>query len=109
MEYVKIDGAAQLEDGGKLKATAMGKTLMLTKIDGAYYALDNKCPHMGGSLADGDLVDGNIVCPRHGAAFDIKTGKSVHGAKMAFVKIKVGDATAYPVKVQDGDVMVGFE
>lgn len=109
MEYVKIDGAAQLSDGGKMKVSVRGKPVMLAKIDGAYYAIDNKCPHMGGSLSDGNLVDSNIVCPRHGSVFDVKTGKAVHGGKLAFIKFKVGDATAYPVKVQDGDVLIGIE
>lgn len=109
MEYVKIDGAAQLSDGGKMKVSAGGKTVMLAKIDGSYYAIDDKCPHMGSSLSGGNLVDGNIVCPRHGSVFDVKTGKAVHGGKLAFIKFKVGDATAYPVKVSGGDVMVGVD
>ncbi|MBT3319499.1 MAG: Rieske 2Fe-2S domain-containing protein [Clostridia bacterium] len=109
MEYVKIDSASELSDGGKMKVVVNGKTLMLAKLDGAYYALDNKCPHMGGSLSDGNLNGGNIVCPRHGSAFDVRTGKAVHGGKLAFIKFKVGDAIAYPVKTQDGDVLVGTE
>jgi 3-phenylpropionate/trans-cinnamate dioxygenase ferredoxin subunit len=109
MEYVKIDGAAELSDGGKMKVVVKGETLMLAKLDGAYYALHNKCPHMGGSLADGNLNGGNIVCPRHGSVFDVKTGKAVHGGKLAFIKFNVGDATSYPVKTQDGDVMVGID
>ena len=109
MDYVKIDGAEACKDGGKIKVVVKGKTLMLAKINDAYYAIDNKCPHMGGSLSDGKLVGSNIVCPRHGSVFDVKTGKAVHGGKLAFIKFNVGDATAYPVKMSGVDVLVGVE
>jgi 3-phenylpropionate/trans-cinnamate dioxygenase ferredoxin subunit len=108
MEYVKVAKADEIGNGEKKKLEIEGKVIMLANIDGEYYALDNKCPHMGGSLYDGKFEDGKIVCPRHGAAFDVKTGKSIKGAKMAFVNIKVKDATAYPVKVADGDILVGI-
>ncbi len=109
MEYVKIDGAAQMSDGDKKKVDVSGKPVMLAKLGGAYYAIDNKCPHMGGSLSDGKLEGSNIVCPRHGSVFDVKTGKAVHGGKLAFIRFKVGDATAYPVKMSGVDVLVGVE
>ena len=109
MEYVKVARADEIGSGEKKKIDVEGKVIMLANIDGQYYALDNKCPHMGGSLFDGKFEDGNIICPRHGAAFDVKTGKSVKNAKIAFVNMKVKDATVYPVKVVDTDILVEIE
>ena len=45
------------------------------KIDGEYFAIEDTCTHDGGCLTGGK-IEGNIIeCPRHGARFDIKTGK----------------------------------
>ena len=65
MSYQKAALANQLQPGGKLKVTLEGKTLLLTNVDGAYYAIDNKCPHRGGSLFDGTLSGDTITCPLH--------------------------------------------
>lgn len=109
MKYVKVAEAASLSVGGKVKLTLEGHEIMLARLDDGYYAISNKCPHMGGSLADGRLEGQNIICPRHGSVFDVKTGKSVQGGKMAFIKFHVDNVTAYPVKTEGADVMVGIE
>ena len=64
---------------------------------------------MGGSLYDGQLEGNNIICPRHGSVFDVRTGEAVKGAKIAFINIKGGDTTAYPVKIEDDDILIGME
>jgi uncharacterized membrane protein/nitrite reductase/ring-hydroxylating ferredoxin subunit len=49
-------------------------------LDGATFAVfDDHCPHRGGSLADGCLVDGTVQCPWHGSQFEVKTGRVVAG------------------------------
>jgi nitrite reductase/ring-hydroxylating ferredoxin subunit len=63
---------------------------------------------MGGSLCDGNLEADVIVCPRHGAAFNVKTGKNVRDAKIAFIKMKVKDVSSIPVKVDGHDILVGM-
>ena len=92
-----------------IKFTLNNKTVLLANVDGAFYALDNRCPHMGGSLADGNLEGATLSCPRHGAKFDVRTGKNVGGAKLAFIKAKVGDAKMFPVKVEGKDILVELE
>ena len=106
MEYVKIAEVTDVLPGEKKKFTLNNKTILLANVDGAFYALDNRCPHMGGALSGGDLEGGTLVCPRHGAKFDIRTGKSVGNAKLAFVSVKVSDAKTFPVKVEGNDVLV---
>lgn len=109
MNYVKVARISDLAPGSKKKIAMDGKAILLVNLDGLYYAIDNKCPHMGGSLYDGNLEADVIVCPRHGAAFNVKTGKNVHDAKIAFIKMKVNDAQSMPVKVEDEDILVGIE
>ena len=106
MGYVKIADVTDVLPGEKKKFTLNNKTVLLAIVDGAFYALDNRCPHMGGSLSGGDLEGGTLTCPRHGAKFDVRTGKSVGNAKLAFVSVKVSDAKTFPVKVEGNDVLV---
>ncbi len=109
MQYEKVARFDELNDGEKQKITLNGKVLLLTKIDGACYAIDNRCPHMGGSLYDGTLDGASIACPRHGTSFDVRTGKVVSNGKLAFIKLNVHDVNTYPVKIEDGDILVGLE
>ena len=109
MESVKIAEVTDVLPGEKKQFTLNNKTVLLVNIDGAFYALDNRCPHMGGALSGGDLEGGTLTCPRHGAKFDVRTGKSVGNAKLAFISVKVGDATTFPVKVEGNEVFVELD
>ena len=106
MQYVKLADVGEVKHGEKKKVQINDKTILLVNVGGLYYALDNRCPHMGGLLSGGDLEGVTLTCPRHGAKFDVRTGKSVGNAKLAFVSVKVGDATKYPVKVEGQEIFV---
>lgn len=106
MSFVKVLQTDELVSGEKVRVQVDGKSILVVNLDGEYYALDNRCPHMGGSLVEGELKDGYIVCPRHGAEFDLKTGKNVGNAKIAFVKMKVGDAKKYELKVEGTNLLI---
>jgi 3-phenylpropionate/trans-cinnamate dioxygenase ferredoxin subunit len=43
-------------------------------IEGTYYAVEDTCTHDGGELAGGELQGFEVVCPRHGARFDLRDG-----------------------------------
>lgn len=109
MNYVKIADINEIPVGTKKKIEIAKGTILVVNIRGDFYALDNKCPHMGGSLGDGTLDGNTIVCPRHGATFDITTGKNLKGAKIAFIKANVKDARSYPVKVEENAILIDLE
>lgn len=109
MRYIKVAQIAEIPAGNKKKISAEGKEILVTNIDGSYYALDNTCTHMGGSLYDGKLEGHHIVCPRHGSVFDATTGKALGGGKLLFLKVKVSDLKTYPVKVEGTDLLIGIE
>lgn len=73
--FVKIGTKADLEDleGGKL-VEVEGRSIAVFNIGGKVYAIDNTCTHRGGPLAEGILAEDEVVCPWHGARFNIKTG-----------------------------------
>lgn len=109
MKYVKVARTSEIAAGSKQKITLDNAEILLVNVNGSYYAINSKCPHMGGSLYDGDLESDMIVCPRHGAAFNVTTGKNVRDAKILFAKIKVKDAQTYPVKIEGADILIGIE
>jgi nitrite reductase/ring-hydroxylating ferredoxin subunit len=51
-----------------------GHEIALFNCEGSYYAIDNQCTHVGGPLCEGDLEGDKVICPWHGAEFDVKTG-----------------------------------
>ena len=76
------------------------KPMALFNVDGAFYALNFVCPHMGGPLAAGKLDGYVVACPWHGWTFDVRTGGPDHPG---------GHWThAYRVRVEDGAVLVGW-
>lgn len=73
--FVKVATRAELPIGGKLLVEVDGRAIAVFNVDGTYYAIDDVCTHDGGPLAEGELMGCEIECPRHGARFDVRTGK----------------------------------
>ena len=72
--------AAKVSDieEGKTHCVKLDKLkVLMTKVDGKIYAIENKCSHLGLSLEKGELDQGIVTCPWHGSRFDVKNGKSV--------------------------------
>ena len=66
--------ASELAEGVPLLGHALGEPVLLVRCDGRLRAVGASCPHYGGPLADGLVVDGAIRCPWHHAAFSLDTG-----------------------------------
>jgi 3-phenylpropionate/trans-cinnamate dioxygenase ferredoxin subunit len=112
-EFVEVARVAELKDGVMQAVSAAGKEILLAQVGGNYYAADNRCPHMGGKLAQGKLEGTVVTCPRHGSQFDISSGQVVRWLKGAGLGAMLGKAlkspktlTVYKVKVEGGKIMV---
>lgn len=101
VEYLEIAPASELPNGERLFVEVGGQSIVIFNIAGQFFAIDDLCTHDDGPLGDGDLEGYNIVCPRHGGEFDVRTGKAVQ------LPVVV-DIPAYPVKVADGMIQVGI-
>jgi nitrite reductase (NADH) small subunit len=74
-DFVRIGNVSELPPEGEAKAFACEtRELCVARIDGQITAIDNVCPHRGGPLAQGSVVETKIVCPWHGWEFDLATG-----------------------------------
>ncbi|HEY4759047.1 MAG TPA: non-heme iron oxygenase ferredoxin subunit [Thermoguttaceae bacterium] len=99
-EYYRVCKISDVPDPGKMVFEIDERFIVLIHLDGKYYALDDACTHDGGPLGDGELVEGfQIVCPRHGARFDVRTGQ-------ALTMPAVSATTAHEVVVEGNDVFV---
>ena len=76
--------------------------IAIFNIDGKYYAIEDTCTHDGETLAGGEIEGCEIICPRHGARFDITTGEVL--SEPAYE-----DLETFPVRVEDGMVQVRDE
>ncbi len=106
MTYITVPGASALKPGEMKKFHVTETDILVANVNGTFYSISNKCTHMGGSLADG-LLDGSLVkCPRHGAQFDVTTGKCVGPATMLFIKKNPDDIQSYPTQLENGNVII---
>ena len=72
--FITVARADELPPGQGKLVEVNQKRIALFNVDGRYYALDDMCPHRGGPLSEGELEGATVVCPWHGAIFDLATG-----------------------------------
>lgn len=109
MKTVAVALKEEVKVGEKKKISIDGKTILLVNLNGIYYAVDNRCPHMGGSLYEGNLVGNNIVCPKHGSIFDLTNGEVVKSGKLFFMNVKVNNIKSYKVLVDGDEIKVELD
>jgi len=101
LNYIEIAPVKDLPKGERLFVEIENLPIVIFNIAGQLFAIGDVCTHDNGPLGDGLLEDNTIVCPRHGAEFDIRTGK-------ALTLPAVVDIPAYPVKVVDDKIQIGI-
>jgi 3-phenylpropionate/trans-cinnamate dioxygenase ferredoxin component len=98
-EWVDVVAADAVSDGENIVVDVDGTEVAIFKIDGQFYAIEDVCTHDGAEIASGELQGDEIICPRHGARFCVKTGE---------VKCAPAyeDVETFPTRVQEGRVQV---
>jgi 3-phenylpropionate/trans-cinnamate dioxygenase ferredoxin subunit len=76
-DFVKVAVRDELPPGGKKLVDLDGRAIAIFNVEGQFFAIDDICTHDGGPLAEGTLEGAEIRCPRHGARFDVRTGKAL--------------------------------
>jgi 3-phenylpropionate/trans-cinnamate dioxygenase ferredoxin subunit len=100
-EFLEIAPASELHSGERLFVEVEGKSIVIFNIADQFFAIGDICSHDDGPVGDGDVEGYNVVCPRHGGEFDVRTGQAVQMPAVV-------DIPAYPVKVVDGMIQVGI-
>jgi len=104
MRALQVCAVAELGDGQSRIVHDGLLTIGVYNLDGELYAIEDRCSHDDGPLAEGELDpdEGIAVCPRHGARIDIRTGR-------ALTLPAVESVATFPVHVENGTVMVELE
>jgi 3-phenylpropionate/trans-cinnamate dioxygenase ferredoxin subunit len=100
LEYYQIGALSELPNGEQLYVDIGDLELVIFNVAGEIFAIGDVCSHDDGPLGEGEIEDYEVICPRHGARFDIRTG--------AVTELPaVDDIPAYPVRITDGQIEVG--
>jgi 3-phenylpropionate/trans-cinnamate dioxygenase ferredoxin subunit len=97
--FVKVARADEIAPGEKKIVEVDGVLVVVVNLAGEYYAIEDVCTHDGGPLGEGELAGHELICPRHGARFDVRTGEAL--TLPAFEA-----APTYEVRVENGNVLV---
>ena len=97
--FVEACQVNDVEPGG-IKLVEVDETLVIVFRNGEeFFCIDDVCTHDGGTLSDGEVNGCQIECPRHGANFDLCTGK-------ALSMPAITDTRLHEVRIEDGRVLV---
>jgi 3-phenylpropionate/trans-cinnamate dioxygenase ferredoxin subunit len=97
--YVKVARVDEIPSGAKVIVEVDGIELVIVNLNGQFHAIEDVCTHDGGPLGEGRLDGCELICPRHGARFDVRSGAAT---RMPAIE----PAPAYAVRVDNGDVFV---
>ena len=97
--YQAVADAAQLPDGKMMRVDVNGRRILIAKVDGELYAVDDNCSHEDVSLYLGCLEGHNIRCSLHGSRFDLRSGQPMEEPADEPI-------ATWPVRVRDGRIEV---
>jgi 3-phenylpropionate/trans-cinnamate dioxygenase ferredoxin subunit len=99
VNWIDAGPAAALRDGEVLTIEAGRRMIIVVRSGAAYFALEDICTHDGAPLTGGEIDGAEIVCPRHGARFCLKTGAAL--TPPAYEPVRV-----FETKIEDGRLWV---
>jgi 3-phenylpropionate/trans-cinnamate dioxygenase ferredoxin component len=101
LEFIEVAAIQDLPPGERLFLDIDGQVIVIFNIAGHLFAIGDVCSHDNGPLGEGELDQYEIVCPRHGARFDVRSG-SVTALPA------VEDIPAYPVRISVDRIEIGL-
>ena len=99
MNFVKVANKSELASGSSKQVEVNGNDIALFNVNGNFYALDDTCPHRGGSLSEGFVETGVLSCPWHGWQFQLETGECLTDSRVC--------QTKYTVKIEGDNILIG--
>jgi nitrite reductase/ring-hydroxylating ferredoxin subunit len=104
-EFVVVAKTSEIEEG-QVKIVRVGEaSIGVTLVAGEYFAFANMCTHDDGPVAEGELDEHTIECPRHGARFDIRTGRALSLPAVTPLPVYAVEVDGDTIKVSSNPVM----
>jgi 3-phenylpropionate/trans-cinnamate dioxygenase ferredoxin component len=101
VNYLELLPEDQIPEGERIFLEVEARSIMIFRLAGKLFAIADVCSHDNGPVGDGEIEGNEIICPRHGARFDIRTGKATSLPAMV-------DIPAYPLRVVGGMIEIGI-
>ena len=101
-EFVTVAQTGEIESGTVRVVNVDGVAIGVANVDGEFFAFADVCTHDDGPVAEGDLEEYEIECPRHGARFDIRTGAVRQLPAVTPIPV-------YAVRIEDDEIKVSRE
>ncbi len=98
-DFVAVAKVSDVPDPGKVTVEVDEEIVVVFHVGDKFYCIDDVCTHDGGPLGEGELDGCQIICPRHGARFDIRTGE-------ALTMPATQDTRTHEVKIEGDKVLV---
>ncbi|NMB54301.1 MAG: non-heme iron oxygenase ferredoxin subunit [Leptolinea sp.] len=102
LEFIEIANTEELPVNERLFIEYEGEPIVILNLAGTLYAIGDVCTHDSGPLGDGEVLGAEIICPRHGARFDLHSGKATRAPAFQ-------DIPSYPVKIEKGKIFLGIK
>jgi 3-phenylpropionate/trans-cinnamate dioxygenase ferredoxin component len=106
MSAIEVAKVSDIPAGTMKSIKVEGKQLLLSNVEGKFYAINGTCTHAGGDLSKGKLESTIVTCPRHGSRFDVTTGVCLSGPKLGIFKPKIKNEEIYEVRVENNIVTI---
>jgi len=99
-QWIVFARVSDIAEGNYFSKECGGTNIVVFNLKGSFFALEDICTHDGTSLTSGQPIEGEeIVCPRHGARFCIKTGEALSPPAWE-------DITKFPLKVCEKKILI---
>jgi 3-phenylpropionate/trans-cinnamate dioxygenase ferredoxin subunit len=98
-EWIAVARAEELTPFDRRIVDLDGTQVVVFNLDCQYYAIEDVCTHDGGQLTGGSVEGDQIICPRHGARFCIRTGAALSAPAYE-------PTSKFPVRIENGVVQV---
>jgi nitrite reductase (NADH) small subunit len=89
---------SEVPDFGKKVISVSGREILLVKVKGEIFAVENECPHQGSPMSAAVVKDGYIACPRHGFRFKLADGRCAEHPEFVL--------ETFPVQLNEDDILI---
>jgi 3-phenylpropionate/trans-cinnamate dioxygenase ferredoxin subunit len=100
--WIRVASEADFATRNMIPVEAGPEAVVVARIGPKYFAIEDRCSHDDNPLGEGELDGEQVVCPRHGARFDLASGAARAMPAVAPVR-------TFPVKVEGGEIFVEIE
>lgn len=99
-EFVKVAETSDLSDGEIMLVEVGEERILLSNVEGEFYAIAEECGHSRGPLSEGYVEGDEVECPWHASRFNLRTGENTAPPAQQ-------PLPRYPVRVEGDDILVG--